>query len=62
MEIDIGGRKYSYSDTELDSQEGQVIETFRASHQQPYPDPAGWLDAEALPANILLTTVDRVIN
>ncbi len=62
MEIDIGGRKYSYSDTDLDRQEGQVIETFRASSQQPYPDPAGWLDAEPLPANVLLTTVDRVIN
>jgi len=62
MEIDIGGRKYSYSDTDLDRQEGQVIETFRASSQQPYPDPTAWLDAEPLPANVLLTTVDRVIN
>jgi NADH-quinone oxidoreductase subunit B len=62
VEIEVGGRNYSYSDTDLDSHEGQVIEAFREANQQPYPDPAGWLDAEALPANVLLTTVDRVIN
>ena len=54
-------RKYIYSDTELDRAEGQVIEELKASSQEPIPDPDEWLDEE-LKRNILLTTVDAVIN
>jgi len=54
-------RKYVYSDTELDQAEGEQIEALRAHSQQPIPDPDRWLDEE-LRRNILLTTVDTVIN
>jgi len=54
-------RKYVYSDTELDQAEGEQIEALRAHSQQPIPDPDRWLDEE-LHRNILLTTVDTVIN
>ena len=54
-------RKYVYSDTELDQAEGEQIEALKAHSQQPIPDPDRWLDEE-LRRNILLTTVDTVIN
>jgi len=54
-------RKYIYSDTELDQAEGEQIEALKARSQQPIPDPDRWLDEE-LHRNILLTTVDTVIN
>jgi NADH-quinone oxidoreductase subunit B len=54
-------REYIYTSTELDRYEGQVIEELKASSQEPIPDPDEWLD-EALERNILLTTVDAVIN
>ncbi len=54
-------RKYIYSDTELDQAEGEQIEALKARSQQPIPDPDRWLDEE-LRRNILLTTVDAVIN
>ena len=54
-------RKYIYSDTELDQAEGEQIEALKARSQQPIPDPDRWLDEE-LRRNILLTTVDTVIN
>jgi len=60
MEIGID-REYIYSDTELDQHEGQVIEDLKASAGQPIADPDRWLDEE-LKRNILLTTVDTVIN
>ena len=53
--------KYIYSDTELDRVEGQVIEELKASSEQAISDPDEWLDEE-LKRNILLTTVDAVIN
>jgi len=54
-------REYIYSDTELDQVEGQVIEELKASSQEIIPDPDRWLEQE-LEQNILLTTVDAVIN
>ncbi|MFB0516036.1 MAG: NADH-quinone oxidoreductase subunit B [Candidatus Neomarinimicrobiota bacterium] len=60
--MEVGGiRKYIYSDTELDREEGQIIEELKANSQQIIPDPDEWLDEE-LEQNIFLTTVDAVIN
>jgi len=60
--MEVGGiRKYIYSDTELDQEEGQIIEELKANSQQIIPDPDEWLDEE-LEQNIFLTTVDAVIN
>ncbi len=56
-----GDGKYIYSDAELDRLEGQVIEELKAGSQEVIPDPDKWLDEE-LKRNILLTTVDAVIN
>ena len=60
MEIDAS-EKYIYSDTELDRAEGEAIESLKAKSQQPIPDPDKWLDEE-LRRNILLTTVDALLN
>ncbi len=54
-------REYIYSDTELDQVEGQVIEELKANSQEIIPDPDQWLDEE-IKQNILLTTVDWIIN
>ncbi len=54
-------REYIYSDAELDLVEGGVIEEVKASSQEPIPDPDDWL-VEELKQNILLTTVDVLIN
>ena len=54
-------REYIYSDTELDRVEGEVIEQLKASAKEPIPDPDSWLDQE-LEKNILVTTVDALIN
>jgi len=54
-------REYIYSPTELDRIEGQVIEELRASSQESIPDPDEWLDEE-LERNILLTSVDAILN
>ena len=60
--MEVGSvRKYIYSDTELDREEGQIIEELKANSQEVIPDPDEWLDEE-LEQNILLTTVDAVIN
>ena len=60
--MEVGGiKKYIYSDTELDREEGQIIEELKANSQQIIPDPDEWLDEE-LEQNIFLTTVDAVIN
>jgi len=60
MEIKPAG-KYIYPDIELDREEGQVIEDLKANSQQPISDPDQWLDEE-LEQNILLTSVDALIN
>jgi len=54
-------KRYIYSDTELDRYEGEVIEALKARSQQPIPDPDKWLDEE-VSQNILLTTVDAILN
>ncbi len=54
-------KRFSYSETELDRYEGGVIEALEARSQKPIPDPDEWLD-EDLSQNILLTTVDNVLN
>ena len=54
-------REYIYSDTELDQVEGQVIEELKANSQEIIPDPDRWLEQE-LERNILLTSVDALIN
>ncbi len=61
MEVDERTGIYVYSDKELDRTEGEVIEALKAHSQQPIPDPDGWLDEE-LRRNILLTTVDAMLN
>ncbi len=54
-------RDYIYSDTELDRVEAQVIDEIKANSQEIIPDPDQWL-AEELKRNILLTTVDWMID
>jgi NADH-quinone oxidoreductase subunit B len=59
MEIDKDGQN-TYSAEELDRHEGQVINETRAASVESIPDPDGWL--EETKRNILLTSVDAVIN
>ena len=60
--MEVGGAgKYVYPAAELDRAEGEAIEALKAGSQQPISDPDQWLDEE-LHRNILLTTVDAVIN
>ena len=54
-------RSHIYSDKELDREEGRVVEELKAKSQEVISDPDEWLDRE-LEQNILLTTVDAVIN
>jgi len=61
MEIDEITRGYIYSDTELDRTEGEVIEALKGRSQEPIPDPDRWLDEE-LGRNILLTSIDTILN
>jgi len=62
MAIEESPRQFSYDDMAIDSREGRIIEAFRSKSTQPFPDPANWLDEEELPSNVLLTTVDKLIN
>jgi len=60
--MEIGeAKEYIYSDTELDRAESEQIEALKAHSQQPFPDPDKWLDEE-LRRNILLTSVDAILN
>lgn len=54
-------REYIYSDVELDQDEGRQIEEMKRAAGQVVPDPDQWLD-EAQPKNMMLTTVDALIN
>jgi NADH-quinone oxidoreductase subunit B len=54
-------KKHIYSDTELDRAEAEQIEALKARSQEPIPDPDRWLDEE-LKRNILLTSLDAVLN
>jgi NADH-quinone oxidoreductase subunit B len=59
MEVD---REQVYSAAELDRYEGGVIKALRSDSQQPIPDPDEWLNSRELSPNIVLTTVDSVLN
>ena len=60
--MEIGeAKEYIYSATELDKAEGKQIEALKTHSQQPIPDPDRWLDEE-LRRNILLTSVDAILN
>ena len=61
MEVVEGTGKHYYSDTELDRTEGEGIEALKERSQQPIPDPDRWLEEE-LQRNILLTSMDAIIN
>jgi NADH-quinone oxidoreductase subunit B len=54
-------REYIYTSTELDRHEGRIIEELKANSQESISDPDEWLDEE-LKRNLLVTTVDAVIN
>jgi NADH-quinone oxidoreductase subunit B len=54
-------REYIYTSSELDRHEGQIIEELKANSQDTIPDPDEWLDEE-IKRNLLVTTVDAVIN
>jgi NADH-quinone oxidoreductase subunit B len=54
-------KRYIYSEAELDSYEGEAIEKLKENSQEPIPDPDKWLEEE-LRQNILLTTVDNILN
>jgi NADH-quinone oxidoreductase subunit B len=56
MEIEM-----PYSSSELDRAEGLEIEALIKASQEPYPDPIDWIDEE-IRRNILVTTVDSVLN
>ncbi|MFH1032218.1 MAG: NADH-quinone oxidoreductase subunit B family protein [Chloroflexota bacterium] len=59
--MEIIEHKYIYADRELDRDEGATIEKLKGSCQQSIPDPDRWLEEE-IKRNILLTSVDTVIN
>jgi len=60
--MEINSDKESiYSSAELDCDEGLIIEEVKASSRKSIPDPDAWLD-EDLKRNIILTSVDWVIN
>jgi len=61
MEVEDIANKYIYSDMQLDSAEGEAIESLKAHCQEPIPDPDKWLEEE-LHHNILLTSLDAVLN
>jgi NADH-quinone oxidoreductase subunit B len=51
-----------YSDIELDQVEGQLIEEVKTASQEIIADPDQWLLEGELKQNILLTSVDALIN
>jgi NADH-quinone oxidoreductase subunit B len=59
--MEISDRKYIYPDTELDRHEGRIIDDLKASSRESIDDPSAWLDEETK-RNIVLTTVDAVLN
>lgn len=61
MEINQTGQ-YIYSDNELDAREGQVIEDLKTASQTAIPDPDRWLDEEEVKKNLLVTTMEAVID
>ncbi len=61
MAVEDSTGEYIYSESELDRAEGEKIEALKAYSQEPFPDPDEWLDEE-LHRNIVLTSVDAMIN
>jgi NADH-quinone oxidoreductase subunit B len=61
MEVDIINPQHIYDDRELDRTEGTAINALKASVGDPLPDPDRWLEEE-LQRNILLTSLDSVVN
>ena len=61
MEIETGEKVDFYSAEEIDRVEGETIAKLQTESQEPIADPDGWLDEE-IKQNILLTTVDAVLN
>jgi len=61
MEVDIVTPKHIYSDEDLDRTEGQAIEALKKSATEIIPDPDRWLEEE-LERNILLTSLDSILN
>ncbi len=60
--MEVGrNREYIYSDTELDRHEAEIIEALKARSQETIPDPDEWL-SEELQRNILVTSVDALLN
>jgi NADH-quinone oxidoreductase subunit B len=53
--------EHIYSDIDLDRVEGEAIAELKANSQQIIPDPDRWLDEE-LERNVLLTSIDNVID
>ena len=60
MEVDSHS-KFIYSDTDVDRAEGQIVEELKANSTGIIPDPDQWLE-EDLRENILLTSVDALLN
>jgi NADH-quinone oxidoreductase subunit B len=60
MEI-TGESRHIYADIELDRYEGEQIEALKAATGEPLRDPDSWLD-EDISRNVLMTTVDTVVN
>ena len=54
-------QRFIYSDKELDQYEGQIIEDLKTKSVESIPDPDAWLDEE-IKRNVLLTSVDAIIN
>jgi NADH-quinone oxidoreductase subunit B len=60
MEIS-SDKDYIYTSSEIDAEEGKLIEEVKASSQESIPDPDAWLDEE-LKRNIILTSLDWVLD
>jgi len=54
-------REYIYTSSELDKQEGRLIEEVKAGARESIPDPDAWLDEE-VKRSIMLSSVDAVLN
>jgi NADH-quinone oxidoreductase subunit B len=59
--MEIERPRFEFSLDEMDITEGKEIEDLIARSQEPLPDPVEWLD-KSLSRNVLLTTVDKVLN
>ncbi len=60
MEIS-SDKEYIYTSSELDRQEGQLIEEVKAGARETIPDPDAWLEEE-VKKNIMLSSVDAILN